>query len=351
MTWVSLSAAIVGAGVALALLAGFIVYAVLRSYIARSERTYMTHDERGFKRALAGKGVLWDFEESIVKGAGAPRVEYVALDLATGRRKAVRLLDERTGAINLRPQFCVPLPFTAVTADSHRMLVEARVQFSLNRDLLGHVYQIEDFGLALDTRIQSAFRAEIGKRQDETLRASLHDVEVAVIELLRQGEREGDEAGELGMALGVNFHSASFTYSEPDEFSAEMAAAAAAPAPAAAAAIGGGKEAPAPVQAIRLAARTQGVLALRPQQLDLLADVFKGREPGSTQALLAILEMQTRQNIAEALAGSGQLVVVTTQDLGLAAPAQRDAIARAAGVAAPIAAAPSPTPNGAARPG
>ncbi|MGE3865914.1 MAG: hypothetical protein AB7G04_03260, partial [Hyphomonadaceae bacterium] len=76
MTWVSLSAAIVGAGVALALLAGFIVYAVLRSYIARSERTYMTHDERGFNRALAGKGVRWDCEVSLGKGAGAPRVEY-----------------------------------------------------------------------------------------------------------------------------------------------------------------------------------------------------------------------------------------------------------------------------------
>jgi hypothetical protein len=64
--------------------------------------------------------------------------------------------------------------------------------------------------------------------------------------------------------------------------------------------------------------------------LDLLADVFKGRDPASTQALLAMLEMQTRQNIAEALAGSGQLVVVTAQELGLAsATAQRDAVVNA----------------------
>ena len=50
------------------------------------------------------------------------------------------------------------------------------------------------------------------------------------------------------------------------------------------------------------AMRTQGVLALRPQQLDQLADVFRNRDGADVDALLAILEMQTRQNIAEALA-------------------------------------------------
>jgi hypothetical protein len=41
--------------------------------------------------------------------------------------------------------------------------------------------------------------------------------------------------------------------------------------------------------------------------------------------------MQTRQNIAEALAASGQLLVLTPQELGLiGAAAQRDAMARRA---------------------
>ncbi len=39
--------------------------------------------------------------------------------------------------------------------------------------------------------------------------------------------------------------------------------------------------------------------------------------------------MQTRQNIAEALASSGQLVVITAQELGLmGALAQREALGR-----------------------
>jgi hypothetical protein len=331
-------------GVVLVALVGALIFYVLpRLYTARSDRTFMTHDERGFKRALKGKGVLWDPEESVVRGAEAPRIEYVAVDLASGERKMTPLIDARTGSVNLRPQYCVPLPFTATTADSHRLMVETRVQFSLNRDLLKYVYQLEDFGLALETRIQSAFRAEIGMRQDEVLRGALHEVEAGVIERLRQGERDGDEAGEAGLALGVNFHTASFTYAEMDaDAPAHMGMPRIGVAPA-------GGATPAAVDAARAVMRTHGVLALRPQQLDQLADVFKGRDPAATKALLAILEMQTRQNIAEALASSGQLVVVTAQELGLAgASAQRDAVARftaqdLAGVQAPE------SPNGGAR--
>lgn len=313
-------AALVLAGV---LVLAILYYAFARYYEARYDRTYMTHDERGFKRALKGKTILWDYEESVVKGPSAPHVEFVALDPATGGRRMVKLLDPRTGAVNLRPQYCSPLPFDAITADGHKVVADARVQFSLNRDLLKHAYEIQEFGLALETRIQSAFRAEIGKRHDEELRASLREVERAVIEHLRQAEREGDETGEPGMALGVNFHSANFTFSQPDEFAMSGPAAMVAGAGAQS-----GDVATAAAQA-RALARTQGVLALRPQQLDQLADVFKNRDPASTTAVLALLEMQTRQNIAEALAASGQLLVLTPQELGLVgAAAQRDALMR-----------------------
>src|SRR5690606_38214934 len=119
------------------------VYAWTRYYEARYDRTYMTHDERGFRRALDGKVVLWDFEESVVKGPVAPHVEFVALDPTTGGRRMVKLLDPRTGAVNLRPHYCAPLPFEAVTTDSHKVIVDGRVQFSLNRALLKHVYEIQ----------------------------------------------------------------------------------------------------------------------------------------------------------------------------------------------------------------
>jgi hypothetical protein len=310
----------IGAAVVLVLLIVVMAYIATRYYEGRYDRTYMTQDERGFRRGLKGKTILWDFEESIVKGPDAPRVEFVALDSATGGRRLIRLLDPKTGSLSLRPQYCAPLPFEAVTADDHKVVVEARVQFSINRNLLKHVYEIQEFAPALETRIQSAYRAEVGKRKDEVLRAEIQQVERAVIEQLRNAEAEGDEKGEPGMALGVNFHTASFTFTQPDEFASTLGlpnGVAATPEQAAA------------IEKARAAARSQGVLALRPQQLDQIADVFVGRDAGSTAALMALLDMQTRQNIAEALAQSGQLVVVTSQELGLTgASAQRDAVAR-----------------------
>ncbi|GAM96510.1 hypothetical protein U91I_00129 [alpha proteobacterium U9-1i] len=322
---------IVGVTLVALIIAAALFYIITRYFEARYDRTYMTHDERGFKRALAGKVVLWDYEEAVVKGPTAPHIEFVALDPATGGRRTVKLMDPRTGAINLRPQYCAPLPFEAVTADSHKVIVEARVQFSLNRDLLKHVYEIQEFSLALDTRIQSAFRSEIGKRKDEELRGALHDVERGVIEQLRRAEEEGDEAGEPGMALGVRFHTSAFTYTQPDEFAA----------PAMAGAIVGPGATPEQQVAARAFARAQGVLALRPQQIDQLADVFKDRDPASTAAILSLMDMQTRQNIAEALAASGQLVVLTAQELGLfGAAAQRDAVSRSRAQLGPNGAAP-----------
>jgi len=330
----------IGGAAVLVLLIAVLAYIATRYYEGRYDRTYMTQDERGFRRGLKGKTVLWDFEESIVKGPDAPRIEFVALDPTTGGRRTVRLLDPKTGSLSLRPQYCAPLPFEGVTADDHKVMIDARVQFSINRDLLKHVYEIQEFSLALETRIHSAYRAEVGRRKDEELRAQIHEVERGVIDQLRTAEAEGDEKGEPGMALGVNFHTASFTFTQPDEFASTLGLAPGVVAT---------PEQAAAIEKARAAARSQGVLALRPQQLDQIADVFVGRDPSATAALMALLEMQTRQNIAEALAESGQLVVVTPQELGLlGVTAQREAVARRALQAAEPA---NPTiTNGGARP-
>ena len=75
--------------ISIAALVGVILLAVIfyvwtRYYEARYDRTYMTQDDRGFRRALEGKTVLWDYEETVVRGPTAPHIEFVALDPATG---------------------------------------------------------------------------------------------------------------------------------------------------------------------------------------------------------------------------------------------------------------------------
>jgi len=319
-----------------------LAYLVWKFYSTRVDFTYMTHNDQGFKRSLRGRGFILHPEEFIVRGGGAPRVEFVALDPATGQRKLVPLLDRRSGAINLRPQFCVPLPFSAVTADDHQIVVDVRVQFSLDRDKLYFVYNVQDFGLALETRIQSAIRAEVGLREDQQLRARLHEVEEGAVKRLRQAEEEGDEAHEMGIALGAKFHGVSFTYTSVADFAALPTAGVAPPIGGGAAALEPGGAAPAVLDRLRALPRA-GALSLTPQQLDKLADQFRTQTPQSTGALLAILEMQTRQNIAEALAASGQLIVVTPQELGLAgATVQGQMLSRVASAADASHAAPAP---------
>ncbi len=314
--------------VLLALVLGYLIW---KFYSTRVDFTYMTHNDQGFKRSLRGRGFIIHPEEFIVRGPNAPRVEFVALDPASGQRKLMPLLNRNTGAVNLRPQFCVPLPFAAITADDHQVVVEARVQFSLNRDQLYFVYNVQDFGLALETRIQSAIRAEVGLREDQQLRAGLHEVEEGAIRRLRKAEEEGDESHEMGIALGVKFHGASFTYTAAADYAASAVGQAVA-IPGAPSAPGEAGAVTAQVERLRMMTRA-GALSLTPQQVDKLADQFRSQTPQSIAAFLAIMEMQTRQNIAEALAASGQLIVVTPQELGLAgATVQGQMLARVAGM-------------------
>lgn len=309
------------------LLLAFFAYAASRFYIVRADRTFMVHDETDYRRALKGWGFIWDPLESKVKGPTVSMLEFPSYSYSDDQRVTRHLRDQKTGAINLKPHYCVPPKFRVLSADNHEFQIEVQVQFSLNRDLLRYTYKLENFGDALVIRIQEAFRSEIGKRKDEQMRADVGVIAQSVIARLRQAELDGDEEREQGMALGVTYHTASFTFKEirPDSELDEAILSVAAGPPSAESEqrvnlLGG----------VRRQLRSQGVATIRPQDLDALGDVFLGRPVCATDAVLAILELQTRQNIAEALAASGHLVVVTGQELGLTgASAQLEAMREA----------------------
>lgn len=326
------------------LLLAFLVYAGSRFYIVRADRTFMIHDETDYRRALKGWGFIWDPLESKVKGPTASLLDFPSYSFSEDKPILRALRDQKTGAINLKPHYCVPPRFRALSADNHEFELQARVQFSLDRDLLGYTYRLDHFGDALVIRIQEAFRAEIGRRKDEQVRADVGPIVHDVIARLRQAERDGDEAGEEGMALGVTYHTASFTFKEvrPDSELDEalLSAASGPPSPDA-------EQRVSILGGVRRQLRSQGVASIRPQDLDALGDVFVDRQFCATDAVLSILELQTRQNIAEALAASGHLVVVTGQELGLTgASAQLEAMrtAEQRRVQAGEPSAPPPTP-------
>ncbi len=303
----------------------FLTYTLTRFYIVRNDRTFMTHDETNYRRALKGWGVRWWPLESIVKGGSTSSLPFPSFSYSENKPVLRTLRNAKTGEVNLRPHFCAPPPFTTVTADNHQLIIHARVQFSLNRDLLRFVYHLDDFGDALVTRIQDAFRAEIGAREDEIVRAQMGMVCDAVIQRLRTADTEGDEQGEEGMALGVVFHRAGFEFRDPAQPGSLDAALMRAAVPGEP----GGAAPEQMIEAARLQMR-RGAASFRPQEIDSLADVFVHQTPESTRAVLALLEMQTRQNIAEALAASGNVVVVTGQEVGLTGAAtQADAVRNA----------------------
>ena len=326
-------AAVLGGLVLLVVLAS-VIYAWRRTVVARGDRTFITETDEGFKRALRGTKVLWNPDEAVLKGATAPAIAFVARDPATGEWREKRLLDERTGAVNLRVQTCCPRPFKAATKDDHHFLVEARVNFQLDADRLVNTYHVQDFASALEARILAAFRNEIGKYNDEEVRARGAAINEAVSRALGAMESRSDEttSGDtpFGVPLGLKIYDASFDYTElsPDDGAAMAAGASAmmlqngAAANGSANGTGMSHAGPARVALPGVdpsvaGAGAAGVMAFRKQHLDVIADVFLDRDPASTEALLTLLEMQTRQNIAEALGRSGNLVVVTTDELGL----------------------------------
>ncbi|MGE0742437.1 MAG: hypothetical protein AB7O98_13940 [Hyphomonadaceae bacterium] len=314
MSWVVIASIAV-----IALVIAVAIYLTFKFYSTTVDYTHWTQNDRGYRRTLTGRGFILDPEEFVVKGDHAPRIEFPAIDPATGGRKSMALMDRKSGRISLRPHICTPLPFRCHTADDHAIMAEARVQFKLDVKKMKFVHHWQDmFGAALEQRIQSALRAEVGQLEDQQLRKKLNDVEDGALRRLRFAEENGDEEHEDGYALGVKFIGVTFDYTPGDYAPSQQAQMVmGGDAPMMAVAASGDGATPAAPVGVRHAVRV-GPMSLTPQQIDKLADQFETKTPHSTAALLTLMEMQTRQNIAEALAGSGQLVVVTPQDLGLA---------------------------------
>jgi hypothetical protein len=78
-------------------------------------------------------------------------------------------------------------------------------------------------------------------------------------------------------------------------------------------------------------ARPVGVAWLETQSYDRINNAFKELAPQDrASCLLAILDMQNKHNVADALGNSGQLIIVTSGELGLTGGGvQLDAIMKA----------------------
>ncbi|MEQ9436112.1 hypothetical protein [Hyphomonas sp.] len=231
-----------------------------------------------------------------------------------------------SGAISLRIHTTTPFPFTAVTNDGHEVTVTSAVSFCVNRERVTDLARLGDFGDQFERRIRSAFSGAIGRRRDEQLRESHHEIEREVT-----GELAGMEAGsgDLGMPLGVSVFEARFSYRNGSTLPSEVTMASPAMAPDKAGASPEDADAGSAPRRLALADVTQpgdggprgtdtpGAMQFLGTDLDKLLDQFRDRSPEQISALLSMMEMQTRQNIVSMLAKSGGLVVFSARELGL----------------------------------
>lgn len=280
------------------------LYLIGRFHIVPEDETFMIRDwDNDFKYPLKkGPNLLLDPRERVIKGAKQPRFEFPSRDGADNPITG-HLCDNRTGKLNLKPQFCAP-SLIANTNEPRRMRVDAWVQFRADRPRVGDVHALgHNFGRAMVKRIESAFRTEFAGRKDEKVREDEREIQEAVLKRLLDLEKT--------KPLGVVFENIDFDFKEE-----RMSFRGGAPS-----ALGAASE-----DGVRpIAAPGQGVAFMHFEDFDAIMNLFPTEE--RTQALLFILEMQTRRDIAAALANSGQLVVVTAQELGLTSAAvQLDAM-------------------------
>lgn len=294
----------------------FYVYRRTHTLRVYDHELYDIVDRRGRHRVFATTGAHHlRGGEHVVAGARAARFGYPVI-AGDGRETTEYLRDETSGAVSLHPQFC-SFRFTALTREPLAMSLQPQVQFAVHPAQFHHLRDIGDkFALALTSRIRQAFEGEVGKREDQGLNEDRVAINETVLEMLRQAE--------MREPLGIEYKTVTFSFQrDMDPHRSHRS----------------GGTAGADVTGLVSASadgsgHPSGVAFMEAAEYDVIMNLFS-KDEDRKEVLLAILEMQTRRDIAEALARKGQLVVVTAQELGLATkPAQLEAIRKAAATSA-----------------
>lgn len=256
--------------------------------------------------------------EYVVKGKrNAVRFEFFTRnrDEAGGWTvKKLHLMNRRTGGIDLRVHTMELNPLKASSADHHDMEVHARIEFQLDRKRLFRCFQYANLGVALLTRLEGFIRAQINSRQNEDVAKDIAKIREAILQDMITPEREdndglaawltanGEKApvngyfkGTQSTALGIHITDLSLQVEQVDS----------------------ALEFP----AIPADRQHASALLIDPKYLDNLRDMFargSADSEGANEALLRTLEMHTRENIARHVSKAGQMIIVSSEDLGLA---------------------------------
>jgi len=227
--------------------------------------------------------------------------------------KKLHLMNPRTGAIDLRVHTMEVRPFNVSTADHHDMEIHATIEFQLDRRRLFRCFQYANLGVALLTRLEDFIRAQIKVRQNEDVAKEITEIRAGIFQDMKKAEdidneeleawraRNGNNVppnpyfrGTLSRALGIHITALTLQVEQLDANHQVPAEA-------------GGQQASA--------------LMIPPKFLDNIRDMFArggADSAGANDALLQVLEMHTRENIAKHVSKPGQMFIISSDDLGLA---------------------------------
>lgn len=286
---------IVAGVAALLLLVGLIIliYRNVRTFDANPNHTFVVQSNGEIAGALREPATLWNPSMSVLRDKDAPDITFPSRRQKTGEIYTRSLVDKRTGRIALTVNTCTPHPFISTTLDGHQLEITANVVFRLDIERIHIPSQLDNFGATLADRIQNLFDNEISKLRDEEVRGRQTEIEHKITRTLREIEVNPDEELMAGMPLGIKIYEANFSFKDPMR-QHEIEAA-------------GGEG----------GHSTAGPVWLEPTRIDRLADVLADRTPEVRDAVLRMVELQTRQNIVEVLCKSGGMVAFTAKELGL----------------------------------
>ncbi|MEL7480994.1 MAG: hypothetical protein AAGJ29_05500 [Pseudomonadota bacterium] len=297
---------------------------------ADEETTYLLRDLNGGGLvALKQPEEIHDIEKRLIKPPtdAAGYFAYRSYDELTNSYDQ-RALMQPTGEISLRQQAFSLGEFRAVTKDRHHMAVFVKIWFRLDRDRLHETAKFDDFGKMLEERIKALIREEFGERNDEELRGQRSPVRTRLLEQLQAFESEGGDTRTA--PLGITVFDLSFDFEERRDVQTRYHKANRPSANGSATlqdpATSRGQTVPTEIDVNEPAVdfilnngleRLTGAMHFTEQDIDRVADVFKNRTPEQTEAILRLMELQTRQNIVEILALSRTTFPVTTKELGI----------------------------------
>ena len=280
----------------LLLLGGLItlIYRTSRTFDANPNQTYIVQHKGDIAGALREPATLWSPSMTVLRDKKAPHITFPAMREKTGEVYTRSLVDKNSGRISLMVNTCTPKPFNALTIDGHTLEITAHVVFRLDIERIHIPAQLDNFGATLSNRIVNLFDNEISRMRDEEVRGRQGEIEASVTKTLREIELNPDDQLMAGMPLGIKIYEANFSFKDA---SAQME-----------------------LDAAHAQAKGEGPTGpvwLDVTRIDRLADALDHRPPEVRDALMRLVELQTRQNIVETLCKSGGLVAFTAKELGL----------------------------------